>query len=87
MLAARPSNSVSLRRYWDWRFRFHLVKKQVLANLTVAVCCNPTQILTGMEIPFLFSKELTAALLHKKIVRLLTQAWCMLDRDHKKHFV
>ena len=28
-----PSNSISIERYWDWRFRFYHVKKRILADL------------------------------------------------------
>jgi hypothetical protein len=33
MLGVRPSDSISLRKYWDWRFRFYWAKKHYVAEL------------------------------------------------------
>ena len=33
MLGVRPSDSVSLRKFWDWRFRFYWAKKHYVAEL------------------------------------------------------
>ena len=33
MVGVRPSHSVSLQRYWDWRFRFYWAKKHYVAEL------------------------------------------------------
>ena len=33
MLGVRPSDSISLRKFWDWRFRFYWAKKHYVAQL------------------------------------------------------
>ena len=33
MLGVRPSDSISLRKHWDWRFRFYWAKKHYVAEL------------------------------------------------------
>ena len=33
MLGVMPSGSVSLKRYWDWRFKFYWAKKHYMAEL------------------------------------------------------
>ena len=38
LLRRRPSDSVSLRLFWDWRFRFYHVKKKLMADLVHLGC-------------------------------------------------
>ena len=33
MLVKRPSDSISLQKFWDWRFRFYWAKKHYVAEL------------------------------------------------------
>lgn len=33
VLRARPSESLTMKQFWDWRFKFYYVKKQLMANL------------------------------------------------------
>ena len=33
MLVERPSDSISLQKFWDWRFRFYWAKKHYVAEL------------------------------------------------------